>query len=270
MSRMTDRNGPLIAIGGHEDKEDKRIILGAVAERLKGGRLIIATVASHEPDGYFDAYKDAFGALGITDLVELYVDDRAETNDPAHKKLIDDAAGIFFTGGDQLRIVSQLGDTPLEAAVRALHARGGVIAGTSAGASAQSETMLIGGSNGESYRIGELHMAPGLGLIPNVIIDQHFAERGRIGRLLGAVAHNPRILGIGIDEDSAIIVEGERFTVIGSGAVTIVDAEHVTRSNVAEAKPKRVLSIHNVTLHALSAGDAFDLATREPCSPSDA
>ena len=107
-------------------------------------------------------------------------------------------------------------------------------------------------------------MAPGLGLIPNVIIDQHFAERGRIGRLLGA------ILGIGIDEDSAIVVEGERSTVIGSGAVTIVDAEHVTHSNVAEAKPKRVLSIHNVTLHALSAGDAFDLATREPCSPPDA
>ena len=265
---MTDQYGPLIAIGGHEDKEDQRIILGAVAERLKGGRLVVATVASHEPEGYFDAYREAFGALGSSDLVELYVDDRAETNDPAHKALIDGAAGIFFTGGDQLRIVSQLGDTPLERAVRDLHERGGVIAGTSAGASAQSETMLVGGSDGESYRIGELHMAPGLGLIRNVIIDQHFAERGRIGRLLGAVAHNPRILGIGIDEDSAIIVEGDRFTVIGSGAVTIVDAEHVSYSNIAEAKPKRVLSIHGVTLHALSAGDEFDLKSRKPCGPS--
>ncbi|HWW55502.1 MAG TPA: cyanophycinase [Sphingopyxis sp.] len=262
-------NGPLIAIGGHEDKDGERRILKAIAERLNGGRLIIATVASHEPEGYFDAYKDAFAALGATDLIELYVDDRDETNDPAHKELIDGAAGIFFTGGDQLRIVSQLGDTPLESAVRDLHARGGVIAGTSAGASAQSETMLIGGSDGESYRIGELHMAPGLGLIPSVIIDQHFAERGRIGRLLGAVAHNPRILGIGIDEDTAIVVDGERFKVIGSGAVTIVDAEHVTRSNIAEAKPQRVLSIHNVTLHALSAGDEFNLATRKPCSPSE-
>ncbi|MDO9370364.1 MAG: cyanophycinase [Sphingopyxis sp.] len=264
---MIEQKGPLIAIGGHEDKEDKRIILGAVAERLKGGRLVVATVASHEPEGYFDAYKDAFGALGVTDLVELYVDDRNETNDPAHRELIDGAGGIFFTGGDQLRIVSQLGDTPLETAVRDLHARGGVIAGTSAGASAQSETMLIGGSDGESYRIGELHMAPGLGLIPNVIIDQHFAERGRIGRLLGAVAHNPRILGIGIDEDSAIVVEGTTFTVIGSGAVTIVDAAHVTQSNIAEAKPQRVLSIHGVTLHMLSAGDIFDLAARMPGSP---
>lgn len=266
---MTDRNGPLIAIGGHEDKDGDRLILKAIAERLNGGRLVVATVASHEPEGYFDTYRDAFGTLGVTDLVELYVDDRAETSDPDHKALIDGAAGIFFTGGDQLRIVSQLGDTPLEKAVRALHARGGLIAGTSAGASAQSETMLVGGSDGESYRIGELHMAPGLGLIPGVIIDQHFAERGRIGRLLGAVAHNPRILGIGIDEDSAIIVEGERFTVIGSGAVTVVDAEHVTHSNIAEAKPQRVLSIHGVTLHALSAGDGFDLARRKPCSPSD-
>lgn len=267
---MTDKkNGPLIAIGGHEDKEGKRLILHAIAERLDRGRLVIATIASHEPEGYFDAYREAFAALGVTDLVELYVDDRAEANEPAHKALIDGAAGIFFTGGDQLRIVSQLGDTPLETAVRDLHARGGVIAGTSAGASAQSETMLIGGSDGESYRIGELHMAPGLGLIPGVIIDQHFAERGRIGRLLGAVAHNPRILGIGIDEDSAIVVEGQSFTVIGSGAVTIVDAEHVTRSNIAEAKPQRVLSIYNVTLHALSAGDGFDLATRKPCSPRD-
>ena len=265
---MADQKpGPLIAIGGHEDKEGDRIILKAIAEKLGGGRLVIATVASHEPEGYFDAYQQAFAAIGVTDLFELYIDEREETSDPAHVALIDGAAGIFFTGGDQLRIVSQLGDTPLELAVRELHARGGVVAGTSAGASAQSETMLIGGSDGESYRIGELHMAPGLGLIANVIIDQHFAERGRIGRLLGAVAHNPRILGIGIDEDSAIVVEGEHFTVIGSGAVTVVDAAHVTHSNIAEAKPQCVLSIHNVTLHALSAGDGFHLTDRRPCSP---
>ena len=146
--------------------------------------------------------------------------------------------------------------------------RGGVVAGTSAGASAQSETMLVRGSGAESHRIGDLHMAPGLGLIPDVIIDQHFAERGRIGRLLGAVAHNPRLLGIGIDEDSAIVVEGTGFSVIGSGAVTVVDAEQVTHSNIAEAEPDRVLSMHHVILHALSAGDRFDLAARSPAVPA--
>lgn len=264
---MADKPGTLIAIGGHEDKESDRIILKAVAERLYGGRLIIATVASHEPEGYFDAYRDAFSAIGVTDLIELYIDDRAEAADPAQTELLESAAGIFFTGGDQLRIVSQIGDTPLEASVRALHERGGVVAGTSAGASAQSETMLIGGSGDESYRIGDRHMAPGLALIPDTIIDQHFAERGRIGRLLGAVAHNPRMLGIGIDEDSAIIVEGSQFEVIGSGAVTIVDAGRASHSNIAEAEPDRVLSLHDVVLHALSAGDIFDLGRRRPVTP---
>lgn len=127
-----------------------------------------------------------------------------------------------------------------------------------------SETMLVGGTSAVSHRIGDLHMAQGLGLVRNVIIDQHFSERGRIGRLLGAVAHNPRVIGIGIDEDTAIVVEGETFTVLGSGGVTIVDAGRVTRSNIAEARPDRVLSIHNVTLHGLSAGDRFDLAIRRP------
>ena len=265
---MPDDPGSLIAIGGNEDKEGERVILRAVAERLRGGQLVIATIASHEPEGYFEAYRDAFAPLGITDLVELYVDDREEAGDPAHRAILEGAAGIFFTGGDQLRIVSQMGDSALETMVRDLHLRGGVIAGTSAGASVQSEAMLAGGTSAESYRIGDLHMAPGLGLIPNVIIDQHFAERGRIGRLLGAVAHNPRLLGIGIDEDSAIIVDGGQFSVIGSGGVTVVDAEGATRSNIAEAGPDRVLSIHHVALHALSAGDRFDLAKRAPLHPA--
>jgi cyanophycinase len=180
--------------------------------------------------------------------------------------MLEDAAGIFFTGGDQLRISSQIGDTPIERLVREIHARGGVVAGTSAGASVMSETMLVKGSGSESHRIGDLHMAPGLGLMPGVIIDQHFAERGRIGRLLGAVAQNPRVLGIGIDENTAIIVEGDRFTVIGVGAVTIVDGAGVTHSNIAEARPERTLSMHDVCLHVLSSGDAFNLTDRRPAS----
>jgi len=107
-------------------------------------------------------------------------------------------------------------------------------------------------------------MAPGLGLIRDVIIDQHFAERGRIGRLLGAVAHSPRVLGIGIDEDTAIVVSGESFRVIGSGAVYVVDGDDVTRSNIAEGGQERALSIYDVRLHVLSAGDSFDMRTRRP------
>jgi cyanophycinase len=260
--------GPLIVIGGHEDKEGDRLILRAVAERLRGGRLVLATIASHEPEGYLDSYRRAFADLGVTDLVELYVIDRGETHDADKLSLFEGAGGVFFSGGDQLRIASQIGDTPIDQKVRAIHQAGGVIAGTSAGASVMSETMLVGGASSESHRIGDLRMAPGLGLIRNAIIDQHFAERGRIGRLLGAVAHNPRILGVGIDEDTAILVEGRRFSVLGSGAVYVVDAEDVTQSNIAEAKSASALSLHDVRLHVLAAGDSFDLEHRAPLGPN--
>ncbi len=144
------------------------------------------------------------------------------------------------------------------------------MAGTSAGASVMSETMLVRGSSQESHRIGDLHMAPGLGLMRDVIIDQHFAERGRIGRLLGAVAQNPRVLGVGIDEDTAIVVDGDQFTVLGVGAVYIVDGTGVTHSNIAEAQPERTLSMHDVRVHVLSRGDRFNLAERRPNRPGAA
>jgi cyanophycinase len=260
---MADR-GVLIAIGGHEDKQGDRVILKEVARRLNDGVLVLATVASHEPEGYLEAYEEAFHDLGVKELRELYVDDRTEASDPGKLALFDDAAGVFFTGGDQLRISSQIGDTPMEARIRRLLAAGGVVAGTSAGASMMSETMLVRGSNQESYRIGDLHMAPGLGLVRDMIIDQHFAERGRIGRLLGAVAHNPRVLGVGIDEDTAVVIEDGRMQVIGCGAVYCVDGASVSNSNISEGETEQALSMHDVTLHVLSAGDALDLKTRRP------
>jgi cyanophycinase len=182
-------------------------------------------------------------------------------------KVLDDAAGVFFSGGDQLRITSQIGDTSIEARVRRIYERGGVIAGTSAGASVMSETMLVKGSSKETHRIGDLHMAPGMGLVRDLIIDQHFAERGRMGRLLGAVAHNPRVLGLGIDEDTAVCLQGDRFEVIGSGGVYVVDGTDVTYCNVAEARAECALSMHDVRVHVLSSGDGFDLKARKPISP---
>ena len=148
--------------------------------------------------------------------------------------------------------------------MREIYERGGLVAGTSAGASVMSDTMLVKGSSGESHRIGDLHMAPGLGLVRDVIIDQHFAERGRFGRLFGAVAHNPRELGLGIDEDTAIVLAGRRFEVLGSGCVYVIDGAGVTHSNIAEARPERALSIYDVRLHVLSSGDVFELARRRP------
>jgi cyanophycinase len=256
--------GTLIIIGGGEDRERGRVILKEVARAVGRGPLVIATVASHDPEGYFEVYQKAFADTEVGELKELYLQERSEALDREKLALFDGATGVFFTGGDQLRISSQVGDTPVEEKVREIYERGGVIAGTSAGASVMSDTMLVRGTSQESHRIGDLHMAPGLGLIRDVIIDQHFAERGRIGRLLGAVAQNARVLGIGIDEDTAIVVRGTEFRVIGSGAVYVVDGSGVTHSNIAEARTDRALSIFDVRMHVLSAGDRFSLTDRRP------
>jgi len=260
------RRGCLIIIGGGEDRDPKgeRAILREVAKHVRGGKLILATVASHRPEGYFAEYEKAFADLDVGELVELYVEERSRAGDREKLSVLDDAAGIFFSGGDQLRITSQIGDTGIEAKVRALYERGGVVAGTSAGASVMSETMLIKGTSKVTHRIGDLHMAPGMGLVRDVIIDQHFAERGRFGRLIGAIAHNPRILGLGIDEDTAAMVEGDSFKVIGSGAIYVLDGTGISYSNICEASPDQALSMHNMRVHVLSDGDGFDLKERRP------
>lgn len=263
--RKSDQVGTLIIIGGHEDKEGDREILKEVARRVGKGKLVVTTVASHEPEGYFEMYQEVFHGLGLKAVSGLDVNTRADAVTEQTQQILADAAGIFFTGGDQLRITSQIGDTPMETRIREIFESGGVVCGTSAGASVMCETMMIEGKGGESHRVGDLRMAPGLGFIRGAIIDQHFAERGRMGRLLGAVAQNPRVLGIGIDEDTAIVVEDLRYcTVLGNGAVYVVDGHGVTHSNIAEGGDDRILSIYDVKLHVLSKGDAFDLQERRP------
>jgi len=219
-------SGTLIIIGGHEEKEGEALILRAVAERVGSGKLVVATLASHEPKAMFQDYQKAFGRLGLKRVEHLDVSDReALLRDPP-LQLLEGASVVFFTGGGQLRITTQFGGTQLCEQIQQFYQNGGTIAGTSAGASVMSDTMLVSGEGESSHRVGSnLLMPPGLGYLKDVIIDQHFAERGRIGRLLGAVAHNPRILGVGIDEDTATLWEDGRFTVLGSGAVYVVDAE---------------------------------------------
>ena len=256
--------GPLVVIGGGEDKTGDRTILKAVAEAVRGGRLVVATVASQIPDEYFAEYRAVFSELGVTDVCELYVKERREASEPEVLACFEGATGVFFTGGDQLRIASQIGDSPVEMAVRSLWLEGGVVAGTSAGASVMSDVMLIGGASGESHRIGDLRLSAGLGFISDVVIDQHFAERGRIGRLIGAVAQNPRMLGVGVDENTAFVLEGRTFRIIGAGAVYVVDGTGISHSNLAEGGSEEVLSVYDLRVHVLSAGDSFDLGPRAP------
>ncbi|MES2521187.1 MAG: cyanophycinase [Gemmatimonadota bacterium] len=260
------RNGRLIAIGGHEDKENERVILRAVANEAKRGALVVVTAASDMPDEVWADYEPIFRDLGVEDVRHLHVNNREQALDASVHGVLDGARVVFFTGGDQLKLTSQLGDTPVYQKTRAIYESGGCIAGTSAGASVVCETMLVSGDSSSSPRVGDtLRMAPGFGFVSGVIIDQHFAERGRIGRLIGAVAQNPRILGIGIDENTALYFDnGFSFSVLGEGGVYVVDARDVTNSNVVEDATDRTLSVFNIRLHLLNMGDEFDLESRLP------
>jgi cyanophycinase len=265
---MNKRDRTLIIIGGKEDRSNNEIILGEVAQRVGSGKLVITTVAMpNETQDLFEEYERAFRSLGVKHVFKLEIRDREEAKRESKVRILDEAQGVFFTGGDQVKITSQIGDTLIYHRVREIYDNGGIIAGTSAGAAVMSETMIVDGGSEESHVIGgSMRMAPGLGLVGGVIIDQHFMERGRVGRLVGAVAQNPKNLGIGIDERTAIVVEkgGSSFYVVGRGAVYVIDGSDVTYSNIAQEAMKKTLSIYDVRMHILSQGDRFDLLTRRP------
>ncbi|MDO9573627.1 MAG: cyanophycinase, partial [Candidatus Contubernalis sp.] len=211
-------------------------------------------------------YKSVFKKLGLSEISLFDISNRHDANNERIVEKLTKTTGIFFTGGDQLRITGILGGTLLGKTLIHMYHRGVVIAGTSAGASVMSDTMIIGGDSDEAPHISNLSLAPGLGFLEGSVIDQHFAQRGRIGRLLSVIACNPYILGIGIDEDTAVVVglEGE-LEVIGSNSVTILDGTRVEYSNVSElSQGKQSLSITGVTLHTLSSGARYNLKDRKP------
>lgn len=258
--------GNLIIIGGAEDKKGHKGILKEVCSRVdEDGGLVIATVATDLPQEVGSDYKKIFKALGIRKIDILDIQNREDAHEEHNLEMIRNASLVFFTGGDQLKITSLLGGTPMFDVMKESAKNGCTYVGTSAGASVMSETMVVKGDDEESPRKCTLKMAPGLGLIKGVIIDQHFAQRGRIGRLLGGIAQNPESLGIGIDEDTAIIVntEGE-FSVIGSGAVYVVDGTSISYTNVSEQYPDEILSMFNIKMHVLKSSDKFNLTTRQP------
>lgn len=265
---MADQIGRLVIIGGAEDKEGDCLILKQVV-KLAGGhqaRLLVLTAATTEPQQVGGLYRQAFTRLGAAEVGVLDISERLQAEDPMLVRLVDNCSGVFFTGGDQLRITSLIGGTALFHALSEAYRRGVVIAGTSAGASVMSSTMIVDGSEDKEPAAGAVRLAAGLSLISDVVIDQHFAQRGRLGRLLAAVAQNPYVLGIGIDENTAIVVEGPEFEVIGSGTVSIIDGQHIAFTNVSEVSPQAALALAEVRLHVLSEGYAFNLQTRQPKS----
>jgi cyanophycinase len=264
MSRS--RTGTLVIIGGHENKAHDPLILKEIVRQVDGGKLVVATVASELPAEIWDDYQRVFRRLGVKHLYKLDVESREDACSDRKVQILADASAVFFTGGDQLKITTLLGASPICDRLREIYHEGGTICGTSAGASVMSDTMLVGGGEEGSARIGRtVRMAPGLALVSDVLIDQHFAERGRVGRLLGAVAQNPRLLGLGIDENTAVVMTGgRRFRVLGEGAVYAFNARDLTYANLTEESHDRALSMFGTRIDVLSQGDSYDLTTRVP------
>lgn len=263
---MGGTKGTLVIIGGAEDKKGEKTILRRFVE-LAGGthaKIVVMTVATELPIEVGAEYVDVFETIGVADVRTFDVSSREDANRASAVKAMELATGVFFTGGDQLRITTLLGGTKLDAGIQKRLDTGLVLAGTSAGASMMSSTMIVEGTAETNPRLGIVNMAPGMEFIDGVVIDQHFAQRGRLGRLLSAVAQYPHHLGLGIDEDTAIVVNGTEFSVIGKGAVSVVDAGALLYSNLGTLRSNDALTLCGVQLHILPAGQRFELRTRLP------
>lgn len=261
---MATGPGVLMPIGGAEDKLDDKVILSEFV-KLSGGDeariAIVPTASSIETAGL--RYKAIFLGLGVESAEVVYIGSREDANNDENLDMVGNATGVFLTGGNQMRLSSIIGGTRLEQLVRDRHAAGAVVAGTSAGASILSAHMVAMGASGATPKLRMAQMFAGFGLISNVIIDQHFRQRDRIGRLLALVAGNPGLLGIGIDEDTSVVIENDNtLRVVGRHSVTIVDGSHM-QSDIFEVKRYGDITISDARLHVLGAGKRFDMNARK-------
>jgi cyanophycinase len=261
---MDKRRGYIIPIGGAEDKEGATSILRKFLDVSGGERsriVIIPTASTLEDTGR--RYEKLFRKLGADEAKSLPFHTRDDAGKGEWLDYIERATGIFVTGGNQLRLTTILGGTPVARAIRRVNAHGVAVAGTSAGAAILSEHMIAYGAEGHTPHAGAVTLVPGFGLTNRIMIDQHFRQRDRLGRLLTALAYNPFAVGVGLDEDTAAFIDPARkLTVVGTGALTIVDASELTHSSIADSKEGKPVSMTNVRLHVLIEGGSFDLETR--------
>lgn len=262
----SEQRGPLIAIGGAEDKVGDRAVLRQVVARAGGKKATIAVfpTASSIPHELAPLYSEIFRGMGA-EVRTIWVNTRADGEDPEILKQLEGVTAIFFTGGAQGRIVTLLGGTPLAQAIRRAYRSGALVAGTSAGASVVCDHMIVQGKSGYAPRRRSVTLAPGLGLTKRLVIDQHFAQRHRIGRLFAAVALNPFLLGVGIDEDTAIVIGADnKLEVIGRGTVTVIDGAKIVHTDIHETLDTEPAALLGVHVHVLTGGYGFDIETRAP------
>lgn len=265
-SKVADggQRGWIIPIGGAEEKENSPVILQRFVD-LAGGDgadiVVIPTASQLRDTG--PRYERIFGELGAGRVQAIDFDTRRDADEPGRIERIQRATGIFFTGGNQLRLTTLIGGTPVAKAIRVRNAAGVPVAGTSAGAAFISEHMIAFGEEGSTPRAGSVRLAPGLGLTNRFVIDQHFRQRDRLGRLLAALAFNPFAVGIGLDEDTAAFIAPDNTVhVEGSGGITVVDAAEVSFSSMADADEGQPVCLLGLKLHVLTRGATFNLHTR--------
>ncbi|MEI2775750.1 MAG: cyanophycinase [Tetrasphaera sp.] len=254
----------LLIIGGAEDRRGRSSILRRFV-RLAGGKqatIAIIPTASSFQDEVSSAYAEVFARLGARTCAVVDPRDRSEASDERLVARLDEATGVFLTGGSQLRLSQVVAGTPSGEAIHRAYRRGAVIGGTSAGASIMSEFMIALGDEGVTPRQRASQLSHGLGLLPGVVIDQHFAQRQRYGRLMSVIAMSPNLIGIGIDENTALeVVDGITATVLGRGGVHILDCRAAI-TDAPDARTGAPLLVSNAVVHALPAGATFDLDKR--------
>ena len=259
------KRGFIVPIGGAEDKEGAANILRKFID-VSGGQsarvVIIPTASKLEDTGR--RYEKLFRQLGANEAKSLPIATRDDAAKAEWLDYVEKANAIFVTGGNQLRLSTIIGGTPMARAIRRANARGVTVGGTSAGAAILSEHMIAFGAEGHTPHAGAVTLVPGFGLTNRIMIDQHFRQRDRLGRLLTALAYNPFAVGVGLDEDTAAFIDPNRvLTVVGGGALTIVDASELTHSSIAEVREGKPVSMTNIRLHVLTEGGTFDLETRQ-------
>ncbi len=251
-------------IGGAEDRFRDKVILSRFAAFTGGtsGHVVVISTASSLGDLATERYRELFEELGIGRVTGLRPEERSHADEPSAGAVLSDATGVFLTGGNQLRLSTVVTGTRLADAIHKAHDRGAVIAGTSAGASAMAAHMMAFGRSGETPKNRMAQLSAGLGIVQGVVIDQHFMERNRFGRLLATVAHSPALVGLALDEDTcAIVYPDGTLEVVGRGAVTIVDGSRVI-TDAHKGKGFRPILVSGAVVHSLPSGSWFDLRAR--------
>ncbi len=263
----------ILVIGGAEDKVHGREILQTFFNRSGGrdGRIAIIPSASREPVAIGDRYRYIFEDMGAKAVQVLDIRERSQGEDPIWQSYLEGCTGVFMTGGDQLRLCGLLADTPLmEKILLQVQLGHIVLAGTSAGAAVMGHHMIAGGGSGESPNRSLVDLTTGLGILPQLIVDQHFNNRNRIARLLSAVACHPDRIGIGIDEDTCAMYEGDgTIQVLGKGNVTIIDPGELSYTNEPYVSASDPLSLFGLRVHILTHSDRYNLNTRKIVPPEE-